>query len=103
MQAFPPDGRAMTALIGLVSFGLSLSMPTAAALLSRHAPAGMAGRMMGANMAAASLSRILGPLFAGLLYGGLAHQAPFLAGAGLVLATVILAGVGDQASPQNAA
>jgi MFS family permease len=102
IQAFPPNGQAMTAAIGMVSFGLSLSMPTTASLLSRQAPAGAAGRMMGANMAAASLARILGPLFAGLLYSGLAHQAPFLLGSVIVLATVGLAGMGRGPSTQPA-
>ncbi len=97
MQSSPPNGPAMIALIGLASFGLSLAMPTSASLLSHEAAPGTAGRLMGANMAAAAVARILGPLFAGLLYSGVAPQAPFLVGAVMVLSTLALTVAGRAA------
>lgn len=90
-QAAPLSGGMMTGLIALASLGLALSMPTAASLLSREAAPGQAGRLMGANMAAAAASRILGPIIAGALYAFVAPQVPFLLGASMVLVSVFLA------------
>ncbi|WP_292051340.1 MULTISPECIES: MFS transporter [unclassified Brevundimonas] len=90
-QSAPLSGGMMTGLIALASLGLALSMPTAASLLSKEAAPGQAGRLMGANMAAAAASRILGPIIAGALYAFVAPQVPFLLGAGLVLVSVVLA------------
>lgn len=90
-QAAPLSGGMMTGLIALASLGLALSMPTAASLLSKEAAPGQAGRLMGANMAAAATSRILGPLIAGALYAFVAPQVPFLMGALMVGISVLLA------------
>lgn len=90
-QAFVPIGGMMTGMIALASLGLSLALPTSASLLSQEAPPGTAGRVMGANMAAAALARILGPLFAGALYGLVSPRAPFIVGSLMVLSTVLLA------------
>ncbi|WP_297801033.1 MFS transporter [uncultured Brevundimonas sp.] len=90
LQAAPPSGLAMTALIALASLGLSLAMPTAASLLSREAADGTAGQLMGANMAAAAGARILGPLVAGGVYALIAPQAPFVLGGVMVLGAALL-------------
>lgn len=90
-QAAPLSGGMMTGLIALASLGLALSMPTAASLLSKEAAPGQAGRLMGANMAAAAASRILGPIIAGAMYAFVAPQVPFLMGAAMVGISVFLA------------
>lgn len=98
-QAVPPSGAAMTGLIALASLGLSLAMPTAAALLAKEATTSTAGRLMGANMAAGAASRILGPLGAGLLFAMVAPQAPFVIGGVIVLGAGLLAfGIGETAA-----
>jgi MFS family permease len=90
IQAFPPSGAAMIAMIGLASFGISMALPTASTLLSREAEPGKAGRLMGATMAAAAVARIVGPLFAGLIYSDISPRAPFLIGSAAVLVTLLL-------------
>lgn len=91
VQAFVTIGWVMAAMIAIASLGLSLALPTSASLLSREAPAGAEGQIMGANMAAAAVSRIVGPLLGGLLYTAISPRAPFLTAGLMVLCTIFLA------------
>ena len=59
----------MLLVLVLLSFGSSLSRAPLFGLLSNLTPANEQGATIGVAQSAGSLARILGPLFAGALYG----------------------------------
>jgi DHA1 family tetracycline resistance protein-like MFS transporter len=76
------------ALLGVALSALALGMgamqPTLNSLISRRAGAEQQGEIMGVAQAVGSLSRVLGPLIAGSLFGAFGRSSPFLLGAALV-------------------
>lgn len=88
-----PEGRPWVELLlvlALLSLGSALTRPPLFGLLSNLTPAAEQGATIGVAQSAGSLARILGPLFAGLLY----HFHPavvFLACGGIALLTAVWA------------
>lgn len=76
--------------VGCTAFGQSLVFPCVAALISRASPPDRQGQMLGLNMAAGSLARIVGPLLAGPLFG-LAIGGPYWFGAALMIPAIVFA------------
>ncbi|MDB5467083.1 MAG: multidrug resistance protein [Phenylobacterium sp.] len=70
---------------GLVCIGQSICFPNLTALISRSAPPGRQGEMLGLNMSGMALARIGGPVFAGQLFSLVAPGAPFAFSALLIL------------------
>ena len=87
---FAPSGAVVPIFVGLTAFGQSLVFPCVAALISRSTPADRQGAMLGLNMAAGSLARMVGPLMAGPLFG-VAIGGPYWFGALLTLPAIWLA------------
>jgi MFS family permease len=73
----------VVALTGL-ALGMGAMQPSLNSLISRRAGAEEQGEIMGVAQAVGSLSRVLGPLIAGSLFGALGRRSPFLFGAALV-------------------
>ncbi len=71
--------------------GMSMAMPNISAMISRSTPPDRQGSMLGLNMAAGSVARIVGPLVAGALFSGIGHDWPFLVGAALTVPAAIIA------------
>jgi MFS family permease len=71
--------------------GMSMAMPNISAVISRSTAPDRQGAMLGLNMAAGSIARILGPIGAGALFSGLGHDWPFLVGALLTVPAAIMA------------
>ncbi len=66
--------------------GFAFLTPSAQALISRRSEASKQGEILGVNQSAASLARILGPIFGLILYKLTAsHLLPYLFGAALLL------------------
>jgi MFS family permease len=59
-----------------IGLGTGFVNPSLTSLISRHAEAREVGQTLGASQGMSGLARIIGPLFAGVLYGGL-HNAWF--------------------------
>ena len=87
---FAPHASLAIVAVGFTAFGQSLVFPCVAALISRASPPDRQGQMLGLNMAAGSLARIVGPLLAGPLFG-LATGGPYWFGAALMIPAVALA------------
>jgi DHA1 family tetracycline resistance protein-like MFS transporter len=87
---FAPSGAFVPVFVGLTAFGQSLVFPCVAALISRATPPDRQGAMLGLNMAAGSLARMVGPLLAGSLFG-LTIGGPYWFGAALMLPAIWLA------------
>jgi multidrug resistance protein len=74
----------------LMALGSGLSNPTSNSLLSRSTSLQMQGTVLGAGQAASALGRVFGPTLSGSLYQ-VAHIAPFLIGAVLLLLALAVA------------
>src|SRR3712207_6178209 len=90
-QVIAPQPIMVPIIMAFGAFGMSLAMPNISALISRSTSPDKQGAMLGLNMAAGSLARMVGPVAAGFTYSGLGHDAPFLTGALLVIPAVWLA------------
>ena len=73
-----------------VALGQSLTFPNIGAVISRASPADRQGEMLGLNMAAMALARIIGPLAAAPLFA-LHIGGPFAAAAILILPALFMA------------
>jgi MFS family permease len=73
----------VVALSGL-ALGMGAMQPSINSLISRRAGPERQGEIMGVAQAIGSLSRVLGPIVAGALFGAFGRNSPFLLGAVLV-------------------
>jgi DHA1 family tetracycline resistance protein-like MFS transporter len=74
----------------LLALGMGAMQPSLNSLISRRAGAEEQGEVMGVAQSVASLSRVLGPLLAGMLFAGLGRNSPFLCGMVLVIAAAAI-------------
>lgn len=65
---------------GLIAFGSGMTMPTITAILSRRATPETQGALMGVIQSLASLTRVLSPPVAGLLFDTVGTGAPYWTG-----------------------
>lgn len=82
---------AVAAALGTAAAGFSLVSPALTALISLGAAQDIQGGVLGASRSAATLARAAGPAFAGALYQAAGPDAPFFAGAAVMLLTAALA------------
>lgn len=75
----------------LLAFGMGVFNPAITSLISQTAGIDERGGVLGVAQSASSLSRILGPLVAGLLFEGYGRDAPYYAGAAVMVLVVALA------------
>jgi MFS transporter, DHA1 family, tetracycline resistance protein len=85
-QALPLLVLALSLLAG----GMGMMQPSLNSLISRRAGSGEQGEVMGVAQSVGSLSRVLGPIIAGALFEGVGRGSPFLWGAGLVAAALLI-------------
>jgi MFS family permease len=92
--AYPLPERFSVLLLvmGLVPIGTALLFPSTTGLLSRRGGKDQLGQLMGVQQAFGSVSRIVGPLWAGALFQRVSPDAPFYAAGAVVVLAVILAG-----------
>ena len=81
----------MLPAMALLAVGQSFTNPSIQSLVSRVAPADWRGGVLGAAQGAASIGRITGPLWAGMLYERAGHDWPFLGGAILLVPVFLVA------------
>jgi MFS transporter, DHA1 family, tetracycline resistance protein len=79
----------VVALSGL-ALGMGAMQPSINSLISRRAGPERQGEIMGVAQAIGSLSRVLGPILAGAVFGMLGRNSPFLLGAVLVVAALLV-------------
>jgi DHA1 family tetracycline resistance protein-like MFS transporter len=75
----------------VISYGFSISNPALNSLLSFRAGKTMQGGALGVGRSAMTLSRVLGPPWAGLLFVGLGRDWPFFIGAVTMIAVAAFA------------
>jgi DHA1 family tetracycline resistance protein-like MFS transporter len=81
----------MLPAMALLAVGQSVTNPSIQSLVSRVAPADWKGGVLGAAQGAASIGRITGPLWAGMLFERAGHDWPFLGGAILLVPVFVVA------------
>lgn len=78
-------------IVMIGTFGQALIFSLVSALISHHTPKSHQGSLLGLNMSASAMSRIIGPLIAGVLYSALSHNAPIWFGALICMPACVLA------------
>ncbi len=89
--ALIPQARSekfLMAALAVMAVGGSLNGPTLNSLISKKAPPGAVGRVLGGAQGLAALGRVIGPAWGGFLYP-FSYKAPFVATALIVLLTVV--------------
>jgi MFS transporter, DHA1 family, tetracycline resistance protein len=84
------DLAVLIVAVSCLAIGMGAMQPSLNSLISRRAAAEEQGEVMGVAQSIASLSRVLGPLFAGALFAGLGRDSPFLVGMVLVIAAAAI-------------
>ena len=74
----------LVAALSALAVGMGAMQPSLNSLISRRAGAGEQGEVMGVAQSVGSLSRVVGPIIAGSLFGSVGPGSPFLWGAALV-------------------
>ena len=91
LQPFGNGGWTTYACMAAVALCSSVAFPNAGAMMSRVIDEDHQGQIMGLNNAAGALSRVIGPLTAGLVFAGLTVDGPFWLGAAVVAPAFFLA------------
>ena len=79
----------LAAVAGL-ALGMGTMQPSLNSLISRRAGRQEQGEVLGVTQSVGSLSRVLGPAIAGALFGGFGRASPFLWGAAVVAAALMI-------------
>lgn len=75
----------------ILAFGFALSTPALNSLISLEASETERGGVMGASRSASTLSRVLGPILAGVLFAQLGRDAPYIFGMFVMFGVAIVA------------
>jgi DHA1 family tetracycline resistance protein-like MFS transporter len=99
--ALAPSLPYLAAALALLALGQGAAGPSLSALISRAAPAGERGRVLGISQSLSALGRVAGPVWGGIALSRLGLGAPYLSGAAFVLLGlgVFLAGSPTPAEP----
>lgn len=76
-------------IIGVFSIGTGLLQPVLMGLISKFAPQGKQGSVLGLNQSFSAFARMLGPLWGGFAFEYLGYQFPFLTGAAFTFLILI--------------
>jgi MFS transporter, DHA1 family, tetracycline resistance protein len=80
----------LLAALTLLAYGMGVNNPSLSSLISLAAAKDQRGGVLGVSQSAASLARIVGPAFAGALFAAFGRDAPYIAGAAIMLAVLVL-------------
>lgn len=94
LTALAPAGWLLYPLVGLMALGTGLAIPSITSLVSRRAGEGSQGAAMGGMQSLLSLTLILGPALAGLLFDLAGPATPYLAGGLLAGGALVAASAG---------
>lgn len=91
VQTIVPSEWMVVAITAFTVFGVAITQPSIAGLISRATSHEHQGAMLGLNGSAGAMSRILGPLAAGFLFSAVGVNAPYRFAAIIVIPAILLA------------
>lgn len=91
LQPFSTGFIMVTVLMAVTALGQSISFPNVSALISRHSDPDRQGQLLGLNNATGALSRVIGPLCAGLAFAHVSADAQYYMAALVMLPAILLA------------
>ena len=91
LQPFSTNFTMVTALMAVTALGQSISFPNVSALISRHSDPDRQGQLLGLNNATGALSRVVGPLCAGLVFADVSVNGQYYMAALVMLPAILLA------------
>jgi DHA1 family tetracycline resistance protein-like MFS transporter len=92
---------ALVPTLGLLTVGQGLAVPAGAAVLAGRAGPGRRGELLGFQQASGALARVLGPALAGAAFEAWGAGSPYLIGAGVSAAALVLALVVAASGPRG--
>ncbi len=101
IMAFFPRMYPATAGSAIAGVGGGIAMPSAAALLTFHAPNVARGRIIGINQSAMSLGNIIGPLLGGFVYDRNPAWPPMVSAGTLFIMWLVSLGLTQPPTPEN--
>ncbi|MEZ6317312.1 MAG: MFS transporter [Phycisphaerales bacterium] len=79
--------------LALMGLGAGVAGPSLTGILSRAAPAGEEGQVMGASQSISALALVFGPLLAGPLYDHVGKAWPFWSAAAVIFVSLVIVAV----------
>lgn len=101
IMAFFPRMYPAAAGSAIAGVGGGIAMPSAAALLTFHAPNVARGRIIGINQSAMSLGNIIGPLLGGFVYDRNPAWPPMVSAGTLFIMWLVSLGLTQPPKPEN--
>jgi predicted MFS family arabinose efflux permease len=92
--AFLPYERAfweVAVVVAVYGCGTGILQPVVLSMISKYAPEGEQGGVLGLNQSIASLARVLGPIWGGFSFDYFGYQFPFLTGAVFTFISFLIA------------
>lgn len=86
-----PDPAMMFALVPFWALATGLTFPSLASLVSQATDRDSQGAMLGGQQVVGGIGRVLGPVWAGAIFGRIGIESPFFVGAVLVSVGAVLA------------
>ena len=88
---FIPEPALMFAIVPFWALATGLTFPSLASLVSQESDAESQGSMLGGQQVVGGIGRVLGPVWAGVMFERIGIGSPFLLGAALVAVAALLA------------
>ncbi len=95
-MALAPEAWLLFPAVALVALGTGTAIPSLTALASHRLPSNAQGRLMGGTQALLSLTMILGPSLAGIVFERIAPPAPYALGAAFAFAALVIIARGER-------
>lgn len=78
-------------VVSIYGIGSGLLQPVVVGMVSKYAPAGEQGAVLGLNQSLAAFARVLGPIWGGFAFDYLGFQFPFFTGAAFTFLSFLIA------------
>ncbi|HEX8697129.1 MAG TPA: MFS transporter [Longimicrobium sp.] len=88
--ALAPSLPLLAGALAVLALGYGTTSPSLSALISRQGGPAEQGRVLGAYQSLSALGRVFGPVWGGVALAHVGQSAPFLSGAGLAAASLLL-------------
>lgn len=91
--AIVPQSWMLFPVMGLIALGSGMATPSITSMISRRVSAQEQGSTLGGVQALTSLTMVVGPLYAGYIFGAVGMAAPYLSGAAFLISAALVIGV----------